>query len=79
MAEAVIVAAVRSPIGRALKGSLRSMRADDMAAAMIRAALAQVAALDPHTIDELMLGCAGLVTMCAAGGQGMALILESLG
>jgi acetyl-CoA C-acetyltransferase len=56
--EAVIVAAARSPIGRAVKGSLRSMRADDIAAAMVRAALAQVPALDPHTIDDLMLGCA---------------------
>jgi acetyl-CoA C-acetyltransferase len=56
--EAVIVAAVRSPIGRAVKGSLRSMRADDMAAAMVRAALDAVPALDPHTIDDLMLGCA---------------------
>jgi acetyl-CoA C-acetyltransferase len=34
------------------------MRADDMAAAMIRAALTQVPALDPHTIDDLMFGCA---------------------
>jgi acetyl-CoA C-acetyltransferase len=56
--EAVIVAAARSPIGRAVKGSLRSMRADDMAAAMVRAALAAVPALDPHTIDDIMLGCA---------------------
>ena len=58
MPEAVIVAAARSPIGRAVKGSLRSMRADDMAAAMVRAALASVPALDPHTIDDIMLGCA---------------------
>ena len=58
MPEAVIVAAARSPIGRALKGSLRTMRPDDLAAAMIRAALNQVPALDPHTIDDIMLGCA---------------------
>jgi acetyl-CoA C-acetyltransferase len=58
MPEAVIVATARSPIGRAVKGSLRDMRADDMAAAMIRAALAQVPELDPHTIDDIMLGCA---------------------
>jgi acetyl-CoA C-acetyltransferase len=58
MPEAVIVATARSPIGRAVKGSLREMRADDMAAAMIRAALAQVPELDPHTIDDIMLGCA---------------------
>ena len=58
MPEAVIVAAVRSPIGRAAKGALREMRADDMAVAMIRAALAKVPELDPHTIDDIMLGCA---------------------
>jgi acetyl-CoA C-acetyltransferase len=56
--DAVIVAAARSPIGRAVKGSLRSMRADDMAAAMVRAALAAVPALDPLAIDDIMLGCA---------------------
>jgi acetyl-CoA C-acetyltransferase len=56
--DAVIVAAARSPIGRAHKGSLTGIRADDLAAAMVRAALAQVPALDPHEIDDLMLGCA---------------------
>jgi acetyl-CoA C-acetyltransferase len=55
---AVIVAAARSPIGRAVKGSLRTLRADDMAVAMIRAALSQVSALDPGTIDDIMIGCA---------------------
>lgn len=68
MPEAVIVAAVRSPIGRARKGSLASMRADDMAVAMVRAALAQVPGLDPHSIDDVMLGCAQ-----PAGEQGYGL------
>ncbi|MEN3358563.1 MAG: acetyl-CoA C-acetyltransferase [Mycobacteriales bacterium] len=58
MPEAVIVAAARSPIGRAYKGSLRDMRADDLAVAMVRAALEQVPQLDPAGIDELFLGCA---------------------
>jgi acetyl-CoA C-acetyltransferase len=57
MPEAVIVAAARSPIGRAFKGSLSGMRPDDLAVQMVRAALAQVPALDPTTIDDLMLGC----------------------
>jgi acetyl-CoA C-acetyltransferase len=57
MPEAVIVSAVRSPIGRAFKGSLVDMRPDDLAAQMIRAALARVPALDPSDIDDLMLGC----------------------
>jgi acetyl-CoA C-acetyltransferase len=68
MPEAVIVATARSPIGRAGKGSLREVRADDMAAAMIRAALAKVPALDPRTIDDIMLGCAQ-----PAGEQGYGL------
>lgn len=68
MPEAVIVATARSPIGRAFKGSLTGMRADDMAVAMVRAALDQVPALDPGTIDDLMLGCAQ-----PAGEQGYGL------
>jgi len=55
--QAVIVAAVRSPIGRASKGSLVDMRPDDLAAQMITAALAKVPQLDPRDIDDLMLGC----------------------
>ena len=58
MTEAVIVSAVRSPIGRAHKGSLVGMRADDLAAAMVREALARVPALDPADLDEVILGCA---------------------
>ncbi|WP_300009101.1 acetyl-CoA C-acetyltransferase [Pseudonocardia sp.] len=57
MPEAVIVAAARSPIGRAFKGSLASIRPDDLTAQMVRAALDQVPALDPTDIDDLMLGC----------------------
>jgi len=55
--EAVIVATARSPIGRAGKGSLKDLRPDDLAATIIRAALDKVPQLDPHTIDDLMLGC----------------------
>jgi len=58
MAEAVIVAAARSPIGRAFKGSLAGVRADDLGTAMVSAALGQVPALDPATLDDIMLGCA---------------------
>ena len=58
MPEAVIVATARSPIGRAVKGSLATMRPDDLAAQMVRAALAKVPALDPREVDDLMMGCA---------------------
>ena len=57
MPEAVIVATARSPIGRANKGSLKEMRPDDLTVQMVRAALDKVPALDPHEIDDLMLGC----------------------
>src|ERR1700742_2440017 len=57
MPEAVIVSAARSPIGRAMKGSLVSMRPDDLATQMVRAALDKVPALNPHQIDDLILGC----------------------
>jgi acetyl-CoA C-acetyltransferase len=57
MAEAVLVAAARSPIGRAFKGSLRELRADDLAATIVQAALDQVPSLDPTEIDDLIMGC----------------------
>ncbi|HET9141021.1 acetyl-CoA C-acetyltransferase [Actinophytocola sp.] len=57
MPEAVIVSAVRSPIGRASKGSLVDLRPDDLTVQMVRAALDRVPALDPKDIDDLMLGC----------------------
>ncbi|MGI9123781.1 MAG: acetyl-CoA C-acetyltransferase [Mycobacterium sp.] len=57
MPEAVIVSTARSPIGRAGKGSLVTMRPDDLAAQMVRAALDKVPGLDPRDIDDLMLGC----------------------
>jgi acetyl-CoA C-acetyltransferase len=56
--EAVIVSAVRSPIGRARRGSLTQMRADDLAATVIRAALDRVPQLDPAELDDLYLGTA---------------------
>lgn len=57
MPEAVIVAAARSPIGRAGKGSLKDMRPDDLTVQMVQAALAQVPNLDPTQIEDLVLGC----------------------
>jgi len=57
MPEAVIVAAIRSPIGRANKGSLVELRPDELTAQIVAAALAKVPQLDPHEIDDLLLGC----------------------
>ena len=57
MPEAVIVSAARSPIGRANKGSLKDLRPDDLTASIVRTALDKVPELDPHTVDDLYLGC----------------------
>ena len=57
MPEAVIVAATRSPIGRAVKGSLASMRPDDLTVQVVRGALEQVPELDPTQLEDLILGC----------------------
>jgi acetyl-CoA C-acetyltransferase len=55
--DAVVVAAVRTPIGRAGKGSLVEMRGDDLAAIAVGAALEAVPQLDPAEIEDLMMGC----------------------
>ncbi len=57
MAEAVIVATARSPIGRAFKGSLTELRPDDLVAGIVVAALSKVPELDPSEVEDLMLGC----------------------
>jgi len=57
MTEAVIVAAVRTPIGRAMKGSLVSMRPDELAAIAVKGALAKVPQLDPSEIEDVLMGC----------------------
>ncbi|MCS7301051.1 MAG: thiolase family protein [Fimbriimonadales bacterium] len=56
--EALIVAAVRTPIGKAPRGSLRHTRPDDLAAMAIQAVLARCPALDPAEIEDVILGCA---------------------
>lgn len=66
MPEAVIVSSVRTPVGRAFKGSLRATRPDDLAALAIKEALARVPGLDAKEIDDVILGCA-----MPEGEQGM--------
>src|SRR5438045_6453689 len=66
MPEAVIVSSVRTPVGRAYKGSVRATRPDDLAALAIKEALARVAGLDAREIDDVILGCA-----MPEGEQGM--------
>jgi len=57
MPEAVVVATARSPIGRAFKGSLTTIRPDDLTAQLVTAALAKVPQVDPAHISDLILGC----------------------
>lgn len=56
--EAYIVAATRTPIGRSHKGFFRNTRPDDLLAAVLRSALAQVPGLDPASIEDVICGCA---------------------
>ena len=58
MPEAVIVSAVRTPVGRAPKGALSTTRPDDLAAIAIGAALDRVAGLERAEVDDVILGCA---------------------
>jgi len=58
MQEAVIVSAVRTPVGRAPKGALSTTRPDDLAALAVGAALDRLPALDRSEIDDVILGCA---------------------
>ena len=57
MPEAVIVSAVRTPIGRAAKGSLVDERPDDLLAFAIREAVAQAEGLDPAELEDVIVGC----------------------
>ncbi len=57
MPEAVIVATSRTPIGRAMKGSLKDCRPDDLTAFIVDDVLNKVPALDRSTVEDLMLGC----------------------
>ena len=56
--DAYIVAATRTPIGRSHRGFFRNTRPDDLLVKALQAALAQVPSLDPHSIEDLICGCA---------------------
>ena len=64
--DAYIVAAVRTPVGKAPRGMFRNVRPDDMLAHVLKGALAQVPGLDPHEIGDVIVGCA-----MPEGAQGM--------
>jgi acetyl-CoA acyltransferase len=58
MKEVVIASSVRTPVGRAFKGTLRSTRPDELAAVAIKGALERVPQLNPKEIEDVILGCA---------------------
>ncbi len=66
MREVVVVSSVRTPVGRASKGTLRATRPDELAAVTIKGALDRVPQLDPKEIEDVILGCA-----MPEGEQGM--------
>ena len=66
MPEPIIVSAVRTPVGRAYKGTLRATRPDDLAALVITEAIARVPGLNASEVDDVILGCA-----MPEGEQGM--------
>ncbi|MET0165977.1 MAG: acetyl-CoA C-acyltransferase, partial [Vicinamibacterales bacterium] len=58
MREAVIVSATRTAVGKAPNGALKTVRPDEMAAAVIAEAVRRVPALKPADVDDVMVGCA---------------------
>lgn len=66
MDDAVIVTAVRTPVGKANRGKLKNARPDDLAAIVIKEAVERTPGLDPETVDDILIGCA-----FPEGAQGM--------
>src|SRR5207245_6682527 len=66
MREVIIASCVRTPVGRAFKGTLRATRPDELAAIAIKGALERVPQVDPKEIEDVILGCA-----MPEGEQGM--------
>ncbi len=58
MRDVIIASSVRTPVGRAFKGTLRATRPDELAAVAIKGALARVPQLDVKEIEDVILGCA---------------------
>src|SRR6188474_3168093 len=56
--DVALVSLVRTPVGRALKGTLRSTRPDDLAATVVSEAIRRVPGLKPEDVEDVVLGCA---------------------
>jgi len=78
MQEAYIVAATRTPVGKAPRGVFRNTRPDDLLAHVLRAALAQASSLDPAAIGDVVVGCAMPEAEQGLNVARMALLLAGL-
>ncbi|HET6350334.1 MAG TPA: beta-ketoacyl synthase N-terminal-like domain-containing protein, partial [Candidatus Krumholzibacteria bacterium] len=58
MKNAYIISAVRTPVGRAFKGTLRNTRPDELAALVVKEAIARATGLDAAQVEDVILGCA---------------------
>ena len=58
MKQPYIISAVRTPVGKAPRGTLRHMRPDDMGATVVKAAIQRIPTLQPSQIDDIIIGCA---------------------
>ena len=56
--DAYIISAVRTPVGKAFKGALRNTRPDELAALVVKEAIARTKGLDPAQVEDVILGCA---------------------
>ena len=54
----IVASSLRTPVGRAIKGTLKDTRPDDLAGYMLQAAVKSVPGLDPKDVDDVVLGCA---------------------
>ncbi|RPH42979.1 MAG: acetyl-CoA C-acyltransferase [Burkholderiales bacterium] len=76
--DAYIVAAARTPIGKAPKGTFRNVRSDDLLVRALQAALAQVPSLDPKTIEDAIVGCSFPEAQQGANMARLAVLLAGL-
>jgi hypothetical protein len=71
MREVVIASSVRTPVGRAFKGTLRATRPDELAAVAIKGALERVPQVDAKEIEDVILGCANCVPARGFASRGL--------
>src|ERR1700732_4376888 len=76
--DAYVVAAARTPVGKAPRGALRMVRPDDLLVAAIRAALARVPSLDAAAIEDAVIGCAVPKAEQGINGARSAVLLSGL-